>query len=207
MVSVNRTHLRVGSPILSRQVQSSTPVSVGGASHNPSTVDLRKTLTILCNFTVKVRHGHLDETTIVSDSWLKGCEIKSRHGQPENFLLQSHFSVLTFIRCPFHPSVAAVPRKRPRSFCQKCRWQVTPKHAYTLGPTQSAWAYYAARCTGIVWKPTRKTSSNAVREHSATIVAARWATVDWWWLKEWNWCEQTDLHFLKKRRRGLINQK
>ena len=26
----------------------------------------------------------------------------------------------------------AVARKRPRSFCQKCRWQVTAKHAYTL---------------------------------------------------------------------------
>jgi len=30
------------------------------------------------------------------------------------------------------PRVTAVVRKRPRSFCQKCRWQVTAKHAYTL---------------------------------------------------------------------------
>ena len=28
--------------------------------------------------------------------------------------------------------VTAVARKRPRSFCQKRRWQVTAKHAYTL---------------------------------------------------------------------------
>ena len=28
-------------------------------------------------------------------------------------------------RYPFHPRVTAVARKRPRSFCQKCRWQVT----------------------------------------------------------------------------------
>ena len=27
--------------------------------------------------------------------------------------------------------------------CQKCRWQVTPKHAYTFDPTKSAWADYA----------------------------------------------------------------
>ena len=33
---------------------------------------------------------------------------------------------------PFHPRVTTVARKRPRSFCQKCRWQVTSKHAYTL---------------------------------------------------------------------------
>ena len=35
-------------------------------------------------------------------------------------------------RYPFHPRVTAVGRKRSRSFCQKCRWQVTVKHAYTL---------------------------------------------------------------------------
>ena len=32
----------------------------------------------------------------------------------------------------FHPCVTTVARKRSRSFCQKCRWQVTAKHAYTL---------------------------------------------------------------------------
>ena len=44
----------------------------------------------------------------------------------------SRLSVLTLIRCPFHPRVTIVARKRPRPFCQKCRWQVTPKYAYTL---------------------------------------------------------------------------
>ena len=32
----------------------------------------------------------------------------------------------------FHPCVTAVACKISRSFCQKCRWQVTTKHAYTL---------------------------------------------------------------------------
>ena len=47
------------------------------------------------------------------------------------------FSVIDFL-CrllfwyPFHPGVTAVARKRSRSFCQKCGWQVTAKHAYTL---------------------------------------------------------------------------
>ena len=40
--------------------------------------------------------------------------------------------------------VTSVARKRPRSFCQKCRWQVTPKHACTLLPTTLEWADYAA---------------------------------------------------------------
>ena len=42
--------------------------------------------------------------------------------------------MLTLIRCPFHPRVTVVAHKRSRSFCQKCRWQATPKHAYTHTP-------------------------------------------------------------------------
>ena len=33
---------------------------------------------------------------------------------------------------PFNPHVTAVACKRSLSFCQKCRWQVTAKHTYTL---------------------------------------------------------------------------
>ena len=51
---------------------------------------------------------------------------------------------LTLIRCPFHPLVTTVARKGSRLFCQKCRWQVTLKHPYTLDPTKSEWADYAA---------------------------------------------------------------
>ena len=35
-------------------------------------------------------------------------------------------------RYPFHPRVTAVTHKRSWSSCQKCRWQVTAKHACTL---------------------------------------------------------------------------
>ena len=34
--------------------------------------------------------------------------------------------------------------RRPQSFFQKCRWQVTPKHTYTLDPMKLEWADYAA---------------------------------------------------------------
>ena len=65
-------------------------------------------------------------------------------GLPENFLLQSPLRALTLMRCPFHPSVTEVARERPRPFCQKCKWQVAPAHAYTLDPTKLEWADYAA---------------------------------------------------------------
>ena len=39
---------------------------------------------------------------------------------------------LNLLWYPFHPHVTAVARKRSQSSCQKCRWQVTAKHTYTL---------------------------------------------------------------------------
>ena len=51
---------------------------------------------------------------------------------------------------PFHPRVTAVARKRPRSFCQKCRRQVTAKYACTLRiwlciKCHGAWLYSVHR--------------------------------------------------------------
>ena len=61
--------------------------------------------------------------------------------------------MLTLIRCPFHPCITEVARKRPRSFCQKCRWQIIHEHVYTLVPTKSKWA--DCRWPSIVWEPIR----------------------------------------------------
>ena len=77
------------------------------------------------------------------DSCSKGFEFESRQ-ERENFLLQSQLCVLTLIRSPFHPCVTAVSRKRPQSFFSKCRWQVTPKYAYTFDTVEFEWADYAA---------------------------------------------------------------
>ena len=72
-------------------------------------------------------------------------EFESRQEQRKNCLPQSQLCVLTLIRRAFHPRVFnGVARKRPRSSCLKCRWDVTPKHAYTFDSTKSEWADYAA---------------------------------------------------------------
>ena len=44
------------------------------------------------------------------------------------FSLQSNFFSADLLRYPFHPRGTAVARKRSRSVCQKCRWQIAPKH-------------------------------------------------------------------------------
>ena len=48
------------------------------------------------------------------------------------FFSRVNFLCWLLFRYPFHPRVTAVARKRSPSFCQKCRWQFTAKHAYTL---------------------------------------------------------------------------
>ena len=85
---------------------------------------------------------------------------------------------LTLIDCVdsysmFVPTrVTAVARNRPRSFCQKCRWQVAPGPAYTFDPTKSEWADYAVQvqCGNLSEKRAHK---ELVRKHSSTVVSAR----------------------------------
>ena len=111
------------------------------------------------------------------DSWSKGCEFKSQQGQPENFLLQSQLCVLALIRCPFHPPVTAVARKSTQSFCQKCRWQVTPKQAYTLDPSKSEWADYAsvqARCGCLSGNELTRNSSGNPRLQLSQLTEPLW---------------------------------
>ena len=79
----------------------------------------------------------------VPDLWLKGRGFKSLKEQWEIFLLQGRLSVLTLISISIPP--LCYPKRSP-SFCQKCRWQVTAKHTYTLRMWlcmnwHSAWLY------------------------------------------------------------------
>ena len=46
----------------------------------------------------------------------------------------------------------------------------------------------------------KQTHAQLVRKHSVTVVAARWATVDWSWPKKWSSCAQADLHLKKKKK-------
>ena len=79
---------------------------------------------------------------------LEGFWISVDSGKSLFFLILlfrvTYVCVPTLIRCPFHPRVTAVARKRPWSFCRKYIWQVARKHAYTLDPKKSERADYAA---------------------------------------------------------------
>ena len=59
-----------------------------------------------------------------------------------------------------------------QSFCQKCRWQVTLKHAYTLDPSKSKWADYAAvqaQCGNLSGNDLTRNLSGNIRPHSSQL--------------------------------------
>ena len=68
---------------------------------------------------------------------------------------------------------------------------------------------WLSRCPGKAWGPIRKRAHmQLVLEHSATVISAFLAIVDWSWPKEWNKCARVNLHFKEKKecRRGMNDQ-
>ena len=108
------------------------------------------------------------------------CQIPAPRVQQErreNFLLQSELCVLTLIPCLFHHCVTAVACKRPWSLCQKCRWQITPKHTHNLDQTKSKWADHAAVqawCGNISGNELTRNSSGNTRLQSSQLTQPLW---------------------------------
>ena len=76
------------------------------------------------------------------------------------------------------PHFTTVARKRPWSSCQKCRWQVTANTHSILNPTKSEWVDRAVQAE--YGNPSGKRAhTRFIREHSTTVISARWAPVDW----------------------------
>jgi len=74
-----------------------------------------------------------NSVVIAPDSCLKGRGFESlQERQSIFFFSRGNFLCWLVFRYPFYPRVTAVARKRPRSFCQKCRWQVTAEHTCTI---------------------------------------------------------------------------
>ena len=103
----------------------------------------------------------------------ESCEFESWQEWRENFLLQSQLCVLTLIRWPFHPRVTAVARKRPRSFCQKCRSQVTHQHEYILDPSKPGWAIQT-ECGNLSANELTRNSSGNTRSQSSQLAEPLW---------------------------------
>ena len=90
------------------------------------------------------RHQLLPLYSAYSSSWdiagpvIKRLWVRVPQERPGTFSSPELTSCADLLQCLFHPSVSAV------AFYQQCRWQVTPKHSYTLDPTKSEWTDNAA---------------------------------------------------------------
>ena len=68
------------------------------------------------------------------DRWTRDRKVagsSSRRSGGRIFFTRVNFLCLFLFRYPFHPRVTTVAPKRSRSFCPKCRWQVTAKYTCT----------------------------------------------------------------------------
>ena len=102
--------------------------------HQPSAIsDSIRVVEMFCFWSHYYLLGSGDISAVrAPDSWSKGRGFEPLQERQENFLLQGPLLCWLLFRYPFHPRVTAVARKRSQSFCQRRRWQVTAKHAYTL---------------------------------------------------------------------------
>ena len=112
------------------------------------------------------------------------------------FFSRVDFLCWLLFRYLFHPRVTTVARKRSRSFCQKCRWQVTAKHEYTLHmwlcmQWHGAWLYGVHRtCAKMA------AVSCATSHASAVSTPLRWIKK---WQNGWNF-----LFFVVRKKRWNI---
>ena len=84
---------------------------------------------------------------------------------------------LTFCADSYSVSVPPLCYCSGTSFCQKCRWPVSPKHAYTLDPTKSVWADYAAvqaLCGNLSGNELTRNLSGNTRPQSSQLAEPRW---------------------------------
>ena len=112
----------------------------------------------------------------------------------------SQLCVQTLIQCLSHPCFTAVARKRTRSFCQKYRWQVSSKYAYTLDPSKSELADYAAfqvECWNLSGNELTRNLSGNIRSQSSQLVEPLWTDPG---LKSGVSFTRANLHFKKQNK-------
>ena len=108
-----------------------------------------------------------------------------------NRLLMS-CSVSNFPSFHLQGHVASLIQTNPLNYLQR-----TKSVLFQFWQARHDYATVQAQCGNV-----SGTSSNAThQEHSATVISAHRAVVDWSWPKEWNKCARANLHFKKKKKK------
>ena len=130
-----------------------------------------------------------------TDSWSKGSGFDLRHRRQEKFRR------LTF--CLDSYSVSVPPPPPPpghsaRSTNGRLKNFIS-KHRLLTQRSRSGLTMLSVRVGTF---PGKRVHTQLVRVPSSTVVSACWATVDWSWPKERNWCAGAHLHFPRKKSAG-----
>ena len=143
--------------------------------------------------------------SLLIERWI--CDQKDASSNPSRSVQRIFFSRVNFV-CWLLFGVSSKPllqqwhTKYPG---QSAKSSAGGLHLHTHTPmTQWSWSGLLCHCLDIVWEPIRKQAKmQRINEHSATVISARWATVDWSKLeKKQNWCAQADLHFKNKQKKS-----
>ena len=94
------------------------------------------------------------------------------------FFSRVDFLCWLLFQSPFHPSVTAVAYEKSQLFCQKCRWQVTAKHAYTLR------MWFCMKWHGAWLYGVHRTCTDTAAVSCGTSHASAVSTPLWWILKK-----------------------
>ena len=105
------------------------------------------------------------------DSWPEGYGFHSRQEQRENFHLHSRISVLTLIQCVPTPELPQW-REKDSGHCAKSAGARLQLNMHTPLTQRS--------CSGLTML-----SRYSVGTHQGNVSVC-WATVDWYWPKEWH---------------------
>ena len=145
---------------------------------------------------VKEKKGSRD--SLLVECQIRGQKVASSSPSKSSgkvFFSRVHLLCWLLLRVGYSPVLLQLHIKDP-CHSVKCRWQVTPKHAYTPWPIEVGVGWLC--CAGMGSLAGKGAHRPLIREHSDTVLSARWATVNWSWPKKWNWCALADLHFKNK---------
>ena len=135
------------------------------------------------------------------DSWSKGCEFEYRQERRENFFLPELTLCADSYSVSVPPPVTAVARRRSRSFCPKCRWQVTPKTRIHPWPDEvgvGRLCAIQAQCGNLFGNELARNLSGNIRPQSSQVAEPLWTYPG---IKT----GQTNLHLKKKKAQAEVN--
>ena len=156
--------------------------------------------TVTQSLTLSNRYSLLAESRTCDRKVASSCPGRSAG----EFSSQVLISVLTLIRCPFHPCLPQWHVKDPGHSAKSAGSRLHLNTHTTLTQRSGSGVTLPSRQNVGIYQGNEITGNSF--GHIRPVLSARWATVDWFWPQKWNWCARADLysppHPQKKKKGG-----